>query len=59
LPLEITPEQVDVLGKLHAAKLFDIGVRSRRLIGFDDLDLALAEVPALRIDLLGGKRMPL
>ena len=41
-------KQVDILGELHAAKLFDVGVGTRRFVGEDRLDLALAEEARLR-----------
>ena len=51
-------EEVDLLGELHAAKLFDVGVGAGRLVGDDGLDLPLAQEAAFGVDLLGRQQMP-
>ena len=52
-------KQVDLLGELHAAKLFDVGVGTRRLVGKDGLDLALAQESTFGVDFLGREHVPL
>ena len=52
-------EHVDLLGELHAAKLFHVGVGAGILVRREGLDLALAENTALRVDLLGGQEVAL
>ena len=51
-------EEVDLLGELHAAKLFDVGVGAGSLVGKDGLDLALAQESAFGVDLLGRQHVP-
>ena len=52
-------EEVDLAFELHAPELFDVGVGAGRLVGGDGLDLALAEEPALGIDLFGREDVAL
>ena len=52
-------EHVDLLGELHAAKLFHVGVGAGVLVRRDGLDLTFAENTALRVDLLGGQHVAL
>ena len=52
-------EEIDLLGELHAAELFDVGVRAGVLVRLDRLDLALAEETALGVDLLRGEDVAL
>ena len=60
LPLEMTPVKRSIFsGELEPAELLHVGVGARRLVGLQGLDLALAEEPALGVDLLRGQDVPL
>jgi hypothetical protein len=52
-------EEVDLAVELHAPEFFDVGVGPGGLVCGDGLDLALAEEPALGVDLLGRHRVAL